>query len=340
MRDLTSDGEMGHHGHEMHSSEMHGNSTFSITLKIYPTEAFMKTYRTNNPLIATIIIVCMMFILTVVFCMYDWYVRNEFHFKNELLEAKRNFIRFVSHEVRSPLNAVCMGLMLVREELDKAMKDVNKRSIAANNKPHQSFTHTRLSEWKSISDEILENSQNAVDVLNDLLNYDKITTGSLKLELSLLEIGMLMDHSKREFKLPAAKKNIRVAFEDNAKLPYRRGSLCIVGDDVRLIQVLRNLMSNAFKFTPREGKLMLDDCCSALFHRNLIAYLTFLLFVCRKSNGITFMGSGAPLYKQKEQSREKKNFLCGWVKDRTPIYTEKRRENILRSFWVRPSDRR
>jgi len=257
MMDLT-DSNGGHHDHEMHTNEMHGTSSFSITLKIYPTEAFMETYRTPNPLIATIIIVCMMIILTVVFCLYDWYVRNEFHFKNELLEAKRNFIRFVSHEVRTPLNAVCMGLMLMREELDRAMKDVKKRSAAAGNKqkdnPH-CVSASRLSEWKGVSDEILENSQNAVDVLNDLLNYDKITTGSLKLELSLLEIGMLMDHAQKEFKLPAAKKNIQVSFEDNAKLPYRRGSLCIVGDDVRLIQVLRNLMSNALKFTPRKGQV-------------------------------------------------------------------------------------
>jgi len=236
-------------------SNLYSESSFRFTIKLYPTKVFMATYKTNNPMWATIISVFIMFFLTLVFCLYDWYVRGEFTFKNELLDAKRSFIRFVSHEVRTPLNAVCMGLMLMREELEKAMKEIKKGQKDAKDNSDTPVSHDGLSEWKGVTDEILENSQNAVDVLNDLLNYDKITTGSLKLELSILQTDILMGHAQKEFKLSASKKNIDVIFDDNAKSPYRKNTICIVGDDVRLIQVLRNLMSNALKFTPPKGKV-------------------------------------------------------------------------------------
>ena len=95
-------------------------------LTIYPTDEFIQSYYTGNPLIGTIVIVAVMVFLTLIFCLYDWYVKREFNFKNELLEAKRNFLRFVSHEVRTPLNAVCMGLMLVREEIDTAIEGLEE----------------------------------------------------------------------------------------------------------------------------------------------------------------------------------------------------------------------
>ena len=226
----------------------------------------MTIYRTDNPVWGAIICAVVISFTTIVFWVYDHNVRGEFNFKNELLEAKRNFIRFVSHEVRTPLNAVCMGMMLMREELEKAMKDskkVSSSSVSDNTNYGKSslpVSYDGLSEWKGMTDEILVNSQNAVDVLNDLLNYDKITSGSLKLELSLLEIDMLMKHAQKEFKLPPTKKNINILFEDNASPPYAKDSLCIVGDDIRLIQVLRNLMSNALKFTPPKGTSALTIC--------------------------------------------------------------------------------
>jgi signal transduction histidine kinase len=238
-------------------SGLYSESSFSFTLKLYPTEVFMATYRTDNPMWGAIICVVIISFTAIVFGVYDHNVRGEFTFKNELLEAKRNFTRFLSHEVRTPLNSIYMGMVLMREELEKAMRDSKKVSSSVsdnNNGKSPPVSHHRLSEWKGMADDILENSQNAVDVLNDLLNYDKITTGSLKLELSLLEIDILKDHAQKGFKLTAAKKQIDVLFEDNASLRYTKNNLCIVGDNSRLIQVIRNLMSNALKFTPPKGR--------------------------------------------------------------------------------------
>ena len=227
----------------------------SFTLKLYPSEEFMLTYRTKNPLWAGLISIFIITFTTVVFFVYDSNVRGEFNFKNELLEGKRNFIRFVSHEVRTPLNAVCMGLLLMREEFEKSSRNLTEYSVDEHGKSPHVFID-KIAEWEEVTDEILGNAQNAVDVLNDLLNYDKITTRSLKLQLSVLKTDFLIDHAQKEFKIPAAKKKIDIVFQNNASPPCPMEDICIVGDNVRLIQVLRNLMSNAIKFTPNGGKFL------------------------------------------------------------------------------------
>ena len=114
----------------------------------------------------------------------------------------------------------------------------------------------------------------AVDVLNDLLNYDKIEQGNLQLQLKVISGFQLVEKVIHEFGLSAMSKNIRLGLSfvvknpdndsvraDNTPLkhsidlPANVQKLCIAGDPVRLTQVLRNLMSNAMKFTPEQGSI-------------------------------------------------------------------------------------
>ena len=81
----------------------YSNST-GYVLSLYPTQAFFDSYETRNPLLATIGAVAIMFFTSLAFFLYDTFVRIEFHNKQAVLEAKRKFMRFVSHEVRTPLN--------------------------------------------------------------------------------------------------------------------------------------------------------------------------------------------------------------------------------------------
>lgn len=109
-----------------------------------------------------------------------------------------------------------------------------------------------------------------MDVLNDLLQYDKIEQGSLKLQLSLISVWQFVEKAILEFKLPATSKKIRLgmffgyekendkaanSFESRTSLPEEIQRLRVVGDSIRLNQVLRNLMSNAIKFTPEGGSI-------------------------------------------------------------------------------------
>jgi len=67
------------------------------TLEIYPTNAFYEVYHTGNPMAVTIGALCVIFCTTLFFLAFDFVVRQEFHHKRDLLEAKRRFMRYVSH---------------------------------------------------------------------------------------------------------------------------------------------------------------------------------------------------------------------------------------------------
>jgi len=134
---------------------------------LYPNEAFASNYETNNPAIATTVTVCIMLLTSLFFFLYDWFVRREFHAKRTLLDARRQFMRFVSHEVcfviecigfsdaivvlvcsfahhfalsffeftlfkvRTPLNSVSMGLDLLQADLAKVLGYESATSLRA-----------------------------------------------------------------------------------------------------------------------------------------------------------------------------------------------------------------
>jgi hypothetical protein len=65
------------------------------TLTLYPTDEFFEVYSTSNPVVATVGSVCIIVFTSLLFLMYDFFVRQESHHKLVILEAKRQFIRFV-----------------------------------------------------------------------------------------------------------------------------------------------------------------------------------------------------------------------------------------------------
>jgi signal transduction histidine kinase len=72
-------------------------------LTVYPTAEFFETFETHNPIIASIGAIVIILLTSFVFFVYDSVVRQKFVENSVILEAKRMFMRFVSHEVRTPL---------------------------------------------------------------------------------------------------------------------------------------------------------------------------------------------------------------------------------------------
>jgi hypothetical protein len=70
------------------------------TLTIYPTDEYLDSFSTNNPRDATICALFVVALVSVLFFFYDYFVQREFHERGQVLDAKRRFIRYVSHEVR------------------------------------------------------------------------------------------------------------------------------------------------------------------------------------------------------------------------------------------------
>lgn len=243
-----------------------GSAVYTTTC--YPTDEFVAGYKTNKPLIISLAAVGIIVFVSALFFTYDTCVRHEFDEKKDLLEAKRQFVRFVSHEVRTPLNSVSMGLTLMKEEMAQQLG--YKSADAMLDSPEKkdkskldAVAEEAGKEWFDLAHEVHVSAQSSVDVLNDLLNYDKIENGQLALELKEVPIWNLVDRTVGEFKLPMSSKNISLHF-DLPKMEADPESLVaegkvkdqkVIGDTVRITQVLRNLISNAIKFTPEGGDI-------------------------------------------------------------------------------------
>ena len=246
-------------------------------LILYPNDELYAVYSTNNARIAAAGAVLIIAFTSLLFFLYDFIVRREFNAKQELLQAKRRFMRYVSHEVRTPLNSVCMGLDLVQKEIATSLghpsTDEMQHLVEGDTQEivlrNESVPSMDALEWFALTHDVLSNAQSAVDVLNDLLNYDKIETGTLTLELMEIKVWHLVQKCTNEFKLPASNKSLslKVCFCERGGdcLPssrcYKHSTdlsddalqHVVIGDSVRLTQVLRNLVSNALKFTPVNG---------------------------------------------------------------------------------------
>ena len=255
------------------------NASAPYTLSLYPSRAYYNVYRTNNPAVATAGAVCCILFTSLLFFLYDFFVRRDINAKKGLLEAKRAFVRFVSHEVRTPLNSVCMGLTLMQEEIATSLgfatvEDLSKKAKQGIANEDTPGSQSSILECFRLSEDVLNNAQRSVGVLNDLLNYDKIEMGSLKLELTVLPVRDLIESTVNEFRSSASQKKISfsISFDQlqsdlqTAKLsvgfesPLLPQDCRTVGDSIRLAQVLRNLLSNAIKFTPEEGQIQVSVC--------------------------------------------------------------------------------
>ena len=239
------------------------STPYKITL--YPSGTLIEMYSTKNPYYATIGAVCVMIFTVLMFAAYDFLVRREFNAKHELLKAKRHFMRYVSHEVRTPLNSVCMGLHLMQEEIQEKLTNPGSDGCES-----AMITIDEAKAWLSLSRDVHISAQSATNVLNDFLNYDKIESRQLTLELSLITIQPLINEIVTEFVLPAQDKKIELTVlqekldasdpRSNKKVHYDIESQLlkdqvVVGDKARLSQVVRNVISNAIKFTPEKGSI-------------------------------------------------------------------------------------
>lgn len=137
--------------------------------------------------------------------------------------AKSEFLSIMSHEIRTPLNAVIGYTHLL----------LNENQVPE----HQDYLQT-----------LKFSSENLLALINDILDYSKIEAGKVELEETPLDLrnlmrGVIQTHSHR-----AEEKSIFLLKQFDPHIPNR-----LIGDPVRLSQILTNLVSNAVKFTHHGG---------------------------------------------------------------------------------------
>ena len=221
------------------------------SVAVYPTEQYFAAYTTSNPKVAVIAVAVVIVLSSLMFLVYDIAMRRKTLADRRVMQAKRKYMRFVSHEIRSPLNAVCIGVALLKEEIERA--------IALNKSPNSDSAANAFEKWQAVLEDMSTSALSSVHVLNELLHYDKIESGTLSLDLSMVSVWDMLLSSSSEFKLSAKSKNIQFAL-DKSDFVNALASCgdsnphCIVGDAAKLTQIVHSLVANAIKFTPEGGK--------------------------------------------------------------------------------------
>ena len=92
--------------------DMQFMNTFTYKVTMYPRKSFVEKYETQNPLYVPIGSVLLICLCSLVFIGYDYAVSRHSVYQQVELDTKRKFVRYISHEVRTPLNTVKLGLKL------------------------------------------------------------------------------------------------------------------------------------------------------------------------------------------------------------------------------------
>ncbi len=115
------------------------------------------------------------------------------------LETKRSFVRYVSHEIRTPLNTVSLGLEVLHKKLEQQSKYFRNNVTLFS--PRQSQDQLEPDQTLEMSLEIYDSCHIALDILNDLLFYDKIEEGKLILYKQKINSCDLIAETVRTFTL-------------------------------------------------------------------------------------------------------------------------------------------
>ncbi|MFA6191989.1 MAG: ATP-binding protein [Sulfurimonas sp.] len=141
---------------------------------------------------------------------------------------KSEFLANMSHELRTPLNSIILLSKLLSMNTDEKLDEESVKKVSVIN--------------KAGNDLLL--------LINDILDLTKIESGKMELVISELYSGDMIEDMRGLFGTLAEEKGVKFIINDNFKGVF-------MTDSMKLSQVLKNLLSNAFKFT-KEGSVVLD----------------------------------------------------------------------------------
>lgn len=158
--------------------------------------------------------------------------------------AKSEFLANMSHEIRTPMN----GLLGIVELLERTKLD-NKQN-----------------EYLRV---IKDSGKSLISIINDILDYSKIESGMMDLNLSVFHFRSEMERVFKIFEGIVQKKNIHFSYSFGEFIPE-----FVQFDKEKVAQVLLNIIGNALKFTPNGGNVHISITVESIIEESIIVYFT------------------------------------------------------------------
>jgi two-component system sensor histidine kinase GlrK len=162
---------------------------------------------------------------------------------NELETLKRDFISHVSHELKSPLASIQETLRLLHEELPGPLTTAQRR-----------FVEVTLQSTRRLS-----------SMIGDLLDLSRIEAGVMEYHVRAHDLGELLRTAFAEFEAQFQEQHIRL----EEQMPEK--SVSTECDDGRILQVIGNVLNNAWKASPEGGSIQVRLSANAELPANVPA---------------------------------------------------------------------